>query len=255
LEKAKEKELLLEEQYANRQDELKSKTEKLKELYNRYKEKQSDLKDLQDEWEVERVDLVDDIRKLDQKLRLRDLILRHYVPDRWLKKIEDRAHYNEPTDEWVIPGLHYAANNIDHEERKEMRRKANSTYARNLMMRGRRQFDAPSILCEKARNHKWKSYKARPQSKIRIILTVLTFGRNATSGRQRRRNAGTESCLLVKTEHHLVLCVERADMLPCPKMVHTHTHNIRTDNDTRAMGAAVQQAVRCVDCVHAHFIA
>jgi len=140
LEKAKEKELLLEEQYANRQDELKSKTEKLKELYNRYKEKQSDLKDLQDEWEVERVDLVDDIRKLDQKLRLRDLILRHYVPDRWLKKIEDRAHYNEPTDEWVIPGLHYAANNIDHEERKEMRRKANSTYARNLMMRGRRQF-------------------------------------------------------------------------------------------------------------------
>mmetsp|Transcript_7236 Transcript_7236/g.13472 ORF Transcript_7236/g.13472 Transcript_7236/m.13472 type:complete len:723 (-) Transcript_7236:164-2332(-) len=138
LEKAKEKELLLEEKYANRQDEMKKKTEKLKELFSRYREKQRDLADLQEEWQVERVDLVENIRALDQQIRLRDLILKHYVPDRWLKEIEDRSHYNEATDEWVIPGVQYAANNVVNDIRKGVRQEANNDYARQLARRFRR---------------------------------------------------------------------------------------------------------------------
>jgi len=133
--KAREKELLLEEQYANQQDELKKKTSKLKELFQRYREKQQDLADLQDEWEVERVDLVENIRELDQQLRLRDLILKHYIPERWIKEIEERSQYNEPTDHWIIPGLQYAANNIQHDDTKLMRHKANTNFARQLMRR------------------------------------------------------------------------------------------------------------------------
>ncbi len=134
---ARERELFLEEQYASAQDELADKTQKLKELFLRFREKQRDVKDLQDEWEVERQDLIDNMQEMDQQLKLRELILSNYVPARWLEVIEKYAHYNEYTDEWNIPGIQYASNNVQPDAKG---RPGAEAYARQIAANGA-QFD------------------------------------------------------------------------------------------------------------------
>ena len=105
MDEAEEAQLYLNEQYSSRQEELDNKTQKLRHLWQKFKEKQSDLRDLQDEYEGERLDLLDTIRDLTTQLKLKTLLLSATMTDRHLALIEDKAHWDEFTDEWQLPGF------------------------------------------------------------------------------------------------------------------------------------------------------
>ena len=70
MEEAEEAELYMNEQYSSRQEELEKKTKKLKRLWIRYREKSDDLKDIQDEYDIERTDIIDTIRDLSHQLKV-----------------------------------------------------------------------------------------------------------------------------------------------------------------------------------------
>jgi hypothetical protein len=58
---------------------------------------------------------VDTIRQLDREIKLKHLVLDSFVPPHYIEMIEQRAIFDERNDQWVIPGLELACNNIRRE--------------------------------------------------------------------------------------------------------------------------------------------
>jgi kinesin family protein 3/17 len=102
--------LQLEEHFSSLQEEVEVKTKKLKKLWNKYQAAMHETKDLQDEFQTERTDMLDTIRQLTQQLKLKDLIIQHFIPEEVSKNIERRAQYNQEEDTWIIPRLDLTGN-------------------------------------------------------------------------------------------------------------------------------------------------
>eukprot|EP01006_Ploeotia_vitrea_P037465 TRINITY_DN66130_c1_g8_i1.p1 TRINITY_DN66130_c1_g8~~TRINITY_DN66130_c1_g8_i1.p1 ORF type:complete len:769 (-),score=454.54 TRINITY_DN66130_c1_g8_i1:1118-3304(-) len=116
LAQAEEDELLMDRQYKSREEELVKKTKKLKKLWQKCQDNKADIEDLEDEWALEKEELVDTIRGLDRELKLKQMILESFIPAHYIEKIEQVSHWNEYLDSWEIPGYQYAGNNVDRPE-------------------------------------------------------------------------------------------------------------------------------------------
>lgn len=132
LEAAEEAELLLEEQYANAAEESKVKSKKMKKLWVKLGEKKEDLEDLQEEFALEREDLVDTIRALDRQIKLKHLISDTFVPPTYVEMVEQNAMWDSVNDRWLIGGLQYATNNIQRSESRNMMDPSRSQYVRYM---------------------------------------------------------------------------------------------------------------------------
>jgi len=62
----------------------------------------------QHEFESEREELVDTIRELDRQLKLKDMVVRCFVPSAYVEIMEQYASYDEFNDDWNIPGMEIA---------------------------------------------------------------------------------------------------------------------------------------------------
>lgn len=116
LEEAEERGLIMEKHYQSKQEELQEKTKILKKLWGKFQEKRTALDDLEDEFEVEKEDLINTIRELDRQLKLKNLVLDSFIPPHYVEVIESRSQWDPYNDSWVIPGLEYAGNNIERPE-------------------------------------------------------------------------------------------------------------------------------------------
>lgn len=112
LENAEEQELFMVENYKNAQDELNKKTSKLKKLWSKYQERKNELNELQEEFALERNDLLETIRLLDKSLKYKNLILNSFIPGQFLDLIESQAIYEQAQDVWIIPGIELSGNNM-----------------------------------------------------------------------------------------------------------------------------------------------
>jgi kinesin family protein 3/17 len=70
----------LNEKYSSLQEEVQSKTKKLKKLWAKYQQAKVEINDLNSEFEEERNDLLDTIRDLNKKTKLKDLIISNFIP-------------------------------------------------------------------------------------------------------------------------------------------------------------------------------
>ncbi|KAJ4461593.1 putative kinesin family member 3A [Paratrimastix pyriformis] len=95
-EAAEQKRLAIEDQYQSTRDEIESKTKKLKKA----------------EFESERADMLETIRQLQYQLKLKILIINNFIPLHEVEKIEKRAAWDEVEQQWKIPGLTHAGNNV-----------------------------------------------------------------------------------------------------------------------------------------------
>lgn len=102
--------LQLEEHFSSLQEEVEVKTKKLKKLWNKYQAAVREAKDLQEEFQTERTDMLDTIRQLTQTLKLKDMIIQHFIPEEVAKNIERRAQFNQEEDQWVVPRLDLTGN-------------------------------------------------------------------------------------------------------------------------------------------------
>ncbi|TMW64653.1 hypothetical protein Poli38472_011533 [Pythium oligandrum] len=97
--------LMLEEQYATLQEEVDDKTRKLKKLWAKHKAASTEVEDLKTEFQSEKEDMLDTIRELTRQLKLKHVLLTHFVPLDEAASLEKRAKYDPDVDEWKVDRL------------------------------------------------------------------------------------------------------------------------------------------------------
>jgi len=107
-----EERLQLDQQYTSLQQEVEDKTNKLKKLWNKYQAAAREVQDIQEEFQTEREDMLDTIRTLSRQLKLRELIIMNFVPAEESRRLEKRAQWDDESDNWFIPRLELAGNQI-----------------------------------------------------------------------------------------------------------------------------------------------
>lgn len=107
-----EQAMAVEEQFTNVQEEVEIKTKKLKKLWLKYQESEQNLKDEKKAFQLEREDMLDNIRELTTQLKLKTLIIENFVPKTSVVDIESRAVWNKEKDNWDLPKLDIAGNQI-----------------------------------------------------------------------------------------------------------------------------------------------
>jgi len=107
-----EEKLLLVEKYNSQEEHISKLTNKLEKLWKKYKAASNEIEDLQQEFQQEREDMLESIRDLTKELKLKNVILTHFVPEEEYHRIEQRAQWDAEEDEWVISRLEFAGNNM-----------------------------------------------------------------------------------------------------------------------------------------------
>jgi len=74
--------------FKNKKEELDSKTQRLKVLYTKFQSAKVEIRDLQDEFYREREDMMDTIRDLIMRVKLKNLLIEHFVPENEVTKID-----------------------------------------------------------------------------------------------------------------------------------------------------------------------
>ncbi len=125
-EKLKETEDLIvdiDKKYNSQKEEIEDKTKKIKVLWNKLKNIESENKEL-DEFYLSEINGLQERRRLLQKeMKLKQMIVEFFIPEKELAKLELRAAYNENIDDWTLPNLELAGNllkrNKENTEKKD----------------------------------------------------------------------------------------------------------------------------------------
>ena len=72
----------LNEKYSSLQEEVQSKTKKLKKLFVKYQQAKTEIEDLNCEFEEERNDMLETIRDLTKQMKLKELIINNFIPSK-----------------------------------------------------------------------------------------------------------------------------------------------------------------------------
>jgi len=98
----------LEEHLSSLQEEVEVKTRKLKKLFTKCQAATSEVKDLQNEFQIERADMLETIRQLTQNLKLKDLLIDNFIPEEYSHSLELRARWDTEADTWVTKNLKFS---------------------------------------------------------------------------------------------------------------------------------------------------
>jgi kinesin family protein 3/17 len=101
-----------EEQFSSLQEEIEDKNKKLKKVYTKVQEIKDEIKDEQESWGREKEILIQELREYSRELKLKMLIIDHFIPMEILQTIEEKAMYNQEIDDWLIPNMHMTGNSI-----------------------------------------------------------------------------------------------------------------------------------------------
>ncbi|GBG25574.1 Kinesin-like protein KIF3B [Hondaea fermentalgiana] len=109
----KEEEMMLkEERYSSLQDEVEVKTKKLKKLWQKYQGCKTEVKDLEQSFQQEREDMLHTIRELTRQVKLKELVIEHFIPTDEADKLNARAQWDEKQDQWKISRIEFAGNQL-----------------------------------------------------------------------------------------------------------------------------------------------
>ncbi|RLN59278.1 hypothetical protein BBJ28_00013436 [Nothophytophthora sp. Chile5] len=97
--------MLLEEQHATLQEAVDDKTRKLKKLWAKHKAASTEIEDLKTEFQAEKEDMLDTVRELTRQLKLKHLLLSHFVPLDEAVALEKRARFDADLDDWQVSRL------------------------------------------------------------------------------------------------------------------------------------------------------
>eukprot|EP00939_MAST-03C_sp_MAST-3C-sp1_P002201 g2201.t1 len=168
----------LQQDYDSLHEEATVKTQKLKKLYAKYQQQKAEVKDIEDEFNRERETILADIRALNKELKHKNVLLDRYVPENFLKRIEDWAHFDEVNSTWVIKHLEYSGNsrrsNRRHAKRAAKKKPPKPPqYAFNPYYEYDKKSDAGAVL------ETSKKSKARGRIKHRERKTTTRMSREA----------------------------------------------------------------------------
>jgi kinesin family protein 3/17 len=159
LARKEEENMLMEKKFTNQLDEVEDKKKKLQKLYQKFQVAKTEIQDQQDEFNREREGYQEQIRELSRQLKIKDLIIDHFIPQEEANKIELRSVWSEEIDDWILPNLHLSGNSLRAQKpgssmglirpTTEYARMAKNFGDPNLRFRGDNVLDLPLDLPEK----------------------------------------------------------------------------------------------------------
>ncbi|XP_032780357.2 kinesin-like protein KIF3B [Daphnia magna] len=90
------------ENFSSLQQEIDYKTRKLRKMYARWQSVRQEMSDLGDEFNRQRRELEETQEVLMKELRLKQLIVSHFVPPEFRRQITSRLRYEEDDEKWML---------------------------------------------------------------------------------------------------------------------------------------------------------
>ncbi|CAF3201396.1 unnamed protein product [Rotaria socialis] len=103
--------------YATLKEEAEDLTRKLKIFGKKYQEAKRELVDLESENLQQRTELIEANTQAFRELQKQEFIIGSYIPDEYLKLIQQNAVWNEQFGEWSLKSIAYTGNNIKNKEK------------------------------------------------------------------------------------------------------------------------------------------
>ncbi|KAG1658518.1 hypothetical protein FOA52_009861 [Chlamydomonas sp. UWO 241] len=100
-----EQALAIEGKYSGLADEAEQKTKKLKKLWKKFQEVNSEVEDMYKEFQREKEDLLESIRMLQDQMQLKDMVIEAFIPPEEVQKVMRRAHWDDEREVWVLERL------------------------------------------------------------------------------------------------------------------------------------------------------
>lgn len=82
--------------------------------------KKQEIRDVQDEFQQEKEDMLEQIRTLTQQIKLKDLVIASFIPPDYQQKIMQFCHWSDYEESWAIEGLEYTGNFVRARKEKEL---------------------------------------------------------------------------------------------------------------------------------------
>ena len=102
LESQDEEVLDFKENFSSLQQEIDYKTRKLRKMYARWQSVRQEMTELGEEYSRQRRELEETQEILMKELRLKQLIVNHFVPPEFRRQITSRLRYEEEDEKWVL---------------------------------------------------------------------------------------------------------------------------------------------------------
>eukprot|EP00922_Rhytidocystis_sp_ex-Travisia-forbesii_P045454 GHVS01067815.1.p1 GENE.GHVS01067815.1~~GHVS01067815.1.p1 ORF type:complete len:335 (+),score=48.34 GHVS01067815.1:120-1124(+) len=106
-----ERQAFYEEKYTSQNESLDKLMTKLTKVWEEYRAATNEISDLHQEFQQEREDLLQTIRSLTKELKLKNVVITHFVPQSEYQRIESKAVWDPDENSWMIPKLQFAGNN------------------------------------------------------------------------------------------------------------------------------------------------
>lgn len=100
------------EKFDSIQDSITDKNMKLKKLFQKYQQKNIENNERKEENINEEKEFKENIHLLQKQLQLKNLIVSHFLPQKWKSFIEMHSKWDKNIDQWRIPALEYSGNNL-----------------------------------------------------------------------------------------------------------------------------------------------
>lgn len=107
-----EQKMLIEKKFSSLQEELDYKSKKLKTMQQRCNEAQGELDERNEEFRKQNEELYQSLREYKMEVELKRLIIESYIPETELEKLKMRAQWSDETEDWLLPHLQFAGNNV-----------------------------------------------------------------------------------------------------------------------------------------------
>ena len=102
----------MEESYSSLEEKAKGLEKKLRLVISKYKKLKAERSDLLEEFNRDREDMLDTIRVREKEIMLKNLVIDNFIPPEEVKKIEDRATWDEENGRWNLKNIEFAGNNV-----------------------------------------------------------------------------------------------------------------------------------------------
>ena len=112
------------ESYASVDEEIESKASKIERLKQAYRRCAADIEDLDDEFVQERDELLEQVRALTRRIKLKNLVLDFCVPPERLAEISERCRWDDGAERWVLEHAAAAGNAARARREEEARERA-----------------------------------------------------------------------------------------------------------------------------------
>eukprot|EP00951_Prasinocladus_malaysianus_P002644 scaffold18570_cov46-Prasinocladus_malaysianus.AAC.2 len=82
--------------------------------------KKQEIHDIQDEFQREKEEMLEQIRTITQQIKLKDLVIASFIPPNYQQKIMQHCQWNDYEGAWAIDGLAHTGNFVRARKEKEM---------------------------------------------------------------------------------------------------------------------------------------